>query len=154
MAKTWSPVPVQKGPGWNVPPAEITGLDALIAAADAVLQTTKSSERTRIITAEYRETFGALVFKMRYIKRRYFFQPPLTDAGFISLLLSLYDDTRSPAPVPRLEAKGDTRFPDYGIIEAVNVRACGDMSKGRQRACRRAGIYRKDGYDQNSWRGV
>ncbi|MDR2482722.1 MAG: hypothetical protein LBD08_03720 [Treponema sp.] len=31
----------------------------------------------------------------------------MTDAGFISLLLALHDDTRSPLPVPRLEAEGD-----------------------------------------------
>jgi hypothetical protein len=60
MAKTWSPVLVQKGPGWNVPPAEITELDALTGTADAVLQTAKSSERPQIITAECREAFDAL----------------------------------------------------------------------------------------------
>ncbi|MDR2477361.1 MAG: hypothetical protein LBD18_06220 [Treponema sp.] len=140
MAKTWSPVLVQKGPGWNIPLAEITELDALIAAADAVLQTAKSSERTQIITAQCREAFGALIFKMRYIKRRYFLQPPLTDADFISLLLSLYDDTRSPVPVPRLEAEGDVRFPDYGIIEVVNIRARGDMSREDKRAYQRVRV--------------
>ena len=141
MAKTWSPVLARKGPGWNVPPAEIAELDALIAAADAVLQTAKSSERTQVITAQCREAFGALVFKMRYIKKRWFLQPPLTDADFISLLLALHDNTRSGVPVPRLEAEGDVRFPDYGIIEVVNIRARGDMSREDRRAYRGVRIY-------------
>ncbi|MDR2516066.1 MAG: hypothetical protein LBC88_01645 [Spirochaetaceae bacterium] len=141
MAKNWSSVLASKGADWNVPAAEMTELATLTAAAEATLNAAKSSERTQIITAQCREAFDILVAKMRFIKRRWFLQPPLTDAELVSLLLSPQDSTKTDIPAPRLEAEGDVRFPDYGIIEVVNIRARGDMGAEDRRAYRGARIY-------------
>jgi hypothetical protein len=88
MAKTWNTVLAQKGAEWNVPPAE---LGALATAAETAFQTAKSSERTQVITAQCRDAFDTLVAKMRFIKKRRFLQPPLTDAELVSLSLSPQD---------------------------------------------------------------
>ena len=76
MAKTWGTVLAQKGQTWNVPLADITELASLTTEADSALTLTKSSERTQVITVRCREAFDALLFKMRYIKKRSFLQPP------------------------------------------------------------------------------
>jgi hypothetical protein len=141
MAKTWGTILTVKGQSWNVPPGDITELANLIAGADTALALAKSSERTQVITAQCRGAFDALLAKMRYIKKRSFLQPPLTDGDIISLLLSLHDDTRTEVPVPRLEAEGDIHFPDYGIIEVTNIRPRGDMNAEDRRAYKGVRIY-------------
>jgi hypothetical protein len=141
MAKNWGVTLAEKGASWNMPPAEITELAALATAAEAALQTAKSSERTQVNTAECRDAFDALVAKMRFIKNHWFLQPPLTDAELVSLSLSPHDNTKTEVPAPRLEAEGDVRFPDYGIIEVTNIRARGDMGAEDKRAYRGVRIY-------------
>ena len=141
MAKNWETVLAAKAAGWNVPPAEVAGLGTLAADAEAALTLAKSGERTRIITAQCKDAFDALTAKMRFIKQRWFLQPPLTDAELVSLLLSPHDTIKTEVFVPRLEAEGDVRFPDYGIIEVTNIRARGDMGAEDKRAYRGVRIY-------------
>ena len=141
MAKVWGAALAQKGPAWNVPATDCTELAGLTAEADAALTLAKSSDRSPVITAQCRTAFDGLIAKMRYIKRRSFLQPPLTDADLVSLLLPLRDSARTEIPVPRLEAEGDLRFPDYGIIEVVNIRARGDLGAEDKRAYKGARIY-------------
>lgn len=141
MAKEWSAVLASKGAAWNVPPAEISELGALAAAAEPVLQKAKSTERSQVVTAECRAAFDLLVAKMRFIKKYWFLQPPLTDAEIISLSLSPHDGVKTAVPPPRLEAEADIRFPDYGIIELANIRARGDMTAEDKRSYRGVRIY-------------
>ena len=78
---------------------------------------------------------------MRFIKRHWFLQPPLTDADMLTLLLKLHDDTKTPVGIPRLEAEGTIRYVDSGIIEIVKIRARGDMNTEDKRAYAGVRIY-------------
>jgi hypothetical protein len=64
-------------------------------------------ERTVGTNATLKEQFEKLAAKMRYIKSRYFFVPPLTDADLAVLGLHPHDNTPTPIgkPVGKFEAK-------------------------------------------------
>ncbi|MHB9293101.1 hypothetical protein Holit_02221 [Hollandina sp. SP2] len=89
MAKDWQSVATANAQAWGIPAAVLTELNGLIQIADTALATAQN-ETTRIpvATAQCRVAFEALGEKMRDMKRRYFFTPPLTDADYISLGLS------------------------------------------------------------------
>jgi hypothetical protein len=64
-------------------------------------------ERTVGTNAMLKEAFAKLTTKMRNIKKRYFFVPPLTDADLAILGLHPHDNTPTPIgkPVGKFEAK-------------------------------------------------
>ena len=64
-------------------------------------------ERTVGTNAMLKEAFAKLTTKMRYIKKRYFFVPPLTEADLAVLGLHPHDNTPTPIgkPVGKFEAK-------------------------------------------------
>jgi hypothetical protein len=59
-----------------------SALDTLSVDAERLLGQAQSS--ARVITAECKAAFAALLGKMRFVKSRYFFVPPLSDADFAS----------------------------------------------------------------------
>jgi hypothetical protein len=91
MAVNWRRVLLGKADAWEIPTAEVVALSALITAAQAALAKVQSSERTTVSTAVCKMAFDALVEKMRFIKRKYFFVPPLTDEDLAALGLSPAD---------------------------------------------------------------
>jgi hypothetical protein len=139
MARTWISVLGIKGTAWGVLPAEITDLTALVATAEAKLNLAKSSERTTVITAECREAFDALIEKMRFIKRRWFLSPPLTDSDYAALLLS-HENNGTEIPPPEAQPTADLLFPGIHAIELRNIRPV-DPSIGDPRSNEGVRIY-------------
>lgn len=128
MAKTWSPILGDKGASWGIPATDITELNSCITVADAALLRATSSERSPVITAQCREAFDALVEKMRYIKSRYFFSPPLTESDFAALLLSKPNSSGSEIPAPTSQPTADLTFPGIHLVELVRIRPVGEAS--------------------------
>ncbi|MDR2633011.1 MAG: hypothetical protein LBC51_05225 [Treponema sp.] len=84
MAKTWGDVLPDKGPVWGIPATDIT--------------------------AQCREAFEVLVEKMRYIKARHFFSPPLTERYFAALLLNKPGASSSEIPAPVSQPTETNKF--------------------------------------------
>jgi hypothetical protein len=81
MAKDWTSVLGGKFATWNVPADVNSELNILMQAANSALETAQTElTRTPVTTARCKAAFEALADKMRDIKRRYFLEPPLTDA--------------------------------------------------------------------------
>ncbi|MDR2553586.1 MAG: hypothetical protein LBD31_10550 [Treponema sp.] len=59
-------------------------------------------------TAQCRTAFGALIEKMRDMKRRYFLTPPLEDADYVSLGLKPHDTTPTPSGTPTAQVTIET----------------------------------------------
>jgi hypothetical protein len=109
MAKKWVVVLDAQGVDWGVPAAVMTEFSALTSAADGVLTAAMSeTTRTPVVTAHCREVFGHLEDKMRDIKRRFFFIPPLDEAAVISLGLKLHDNVPSPSGEPTSQVTVET----------------------------------------------
>jgi hypothetical protein len=109
MAKDWGKSLGVKGTEWNVPVAETQELVALTGEAESALNAAKSeASRTPVATARCREAFNNLTDKMRDIKKRYFYTPPLTDADFASLGLTPRDTTQTPSDAPTAQVMVET----------------------------------------------
>jgi hypothetical protein len=105
MAKDWVAVAGTQAAAWSIPAAALTGLGGLTEAAETALDTAwNETTRTPVSTAQCRAAFEALTAAMRDIKRRYFLEPPLTDADLISLGLKPRDTihTMSGAPTAQV----------------------------------------------------
>jgi len=96
MANRWVQVLAGKATAWGVPPADVTSLGNLTGEAEGALELINSGEDTKAVRAKCRSDFKLLEAKMRYIKRHYFLQPPLTDEDMASLGLPLADTINTP----------------------------------------------------------
>jgi hypothetical protein len=57
----------------------------VVGEADSVLAAAKNEvTRTPVVTAHCREVFGRMETKMRDIKKRYFYAPPLSEPDFVA----------------------------------------------------------------------
>jgi hypothetical protein len=109
MAKEWTAVLGGKFSTWEIPPDVITDINVLTQAAQSALETAQTeSTRTPVTTARCKDAFDALIDKMRDIKRRYFLEPPLTDADIISLGLKPHDSTHTPSGAPSAQVRVET----------------------------------------------
>ena len=109
MARDWKAVMTTSAAAWNVPAAVLTELDALFQAAESALATAQNeTTRTPVATAQCRAAFEALAEKMRDIKRRYFLEPPLTDADIISLGLKPHDTIHTLSGTPTAQVTIET----------------------------------------------
>ncbi|MDR2481185.1 MAG: hypothetical protein LBD07_02700 [Spirochaetaceae bacterium] len=109
MAKEWMAVLGGKISTWNIPSDVISDINALTQAAESAMGTAQTeSTRTPVTTARCRAAFEALTIKMRDVKRRYFLEPPLTDADLISLGLKPHDSTHTPSGTPSAQAAVET----------------------------------------------
>jgi hypothetical protein len=129
MAKNWSSVLISNAGTWNVPAAELAKLDSLTAEARDVLSKAQSTERTKVITAQCKSAFGALVEELRFIKNHYFLCPPLTDPDIIALGLKPHDSVHTPAPIPSEQAEADILRPGVHLLELL-LRVIGGGSLG------------------------
>jgi hypothetical protein len=116
MAKDWLSVMSSSPPPWGVPAAEVSALANLTEAAEELLETAMSSDRTETITAECKAAFDALAAKMRSIKNHYFLKPPLTDVDFISLKLKPKNSSHTPIPPPTDQAEADISRPGEHLL--------------------------------------
>jgi hypothetical protein len=109
MAKDWMAVIGGKVSAWNIPAQALSDLSTLTQAAGSSLQVAQTeSTRTPVATATCREDFDAMIAKMRDIKRRYFFEPPLTGADIISLGLKPHDSTPTQSGTPTAQVTLET----------------------------------------------
>ncbi|MDR0629075.1 MAG: hypothetical protein LBG24_05470 [Treponema sp.] len=109
MAKNWGNILAARGTEWKVPDADVQELAALTAIADTALAAAKNeAARTPVVSAQCREAFQKLKDKMRDIKKRYFYVPPLTEAGIISLGLKTRDSTHTASGVPSAQVTVET----------------------------------------------
>jgi hypothetical protein len=104
MVKKWLEVLSTKAAGWDVPTSEVMMLSGLTSEAEIDLAEAQSSQRTPVTTAQCKMAFEALVEKMRYIKKRWFIAPPLTEANFAALGLTYPDYHRTEIPPPKNQA--------------------------------------------------
>ena len=101
MARDWKSVMTTQAAAWNIPAAVLTDLDTLFQAAESALAVAQNeTTRTPVSTAQCKAAFEALAEKMRDIKRRYFLEPPLTDADIISLGLKPRDTVHTMSGTP------------------------------------------------------
>jgi hypothetical protein len=99
-AAGWSGVLADKATDWGIPSAQVSALDTLILTAQNALHATEGAGRGPVATAACKAAFAALVEKMRYLKERYFFVPPLSDEDLVSLGLTPRDKHPSPIAPP------------------------------------------------------
>jgi hypothetical protein len=117
MAKNWVQILGTKADPWGIPSGEVSALTTLTSAADTILTKAMSTERNPVITAQCKEAFDKLTEKMRFIKNRYFFAPPLELSDFPLLGLKRPDEKPSPVPVPTNQAEGDVSRPGVHLLE-------------------------------------
>jgi hypothetical protein len=104
-------------PPWNIPLQDVEDLQTLTDAASSILAIAQSSARTETITAECKAAFEAMIAKMRFIKSRYFLEPPLVDADLISLGLHPKSTSHTPIPAPTTQAEADIGRPGVHLLE-------------------------------------
>jgi hypothetical protein len=124
MARNWLGVLFpDKGEAWGVPLSQYTALLNLVTAASKALDKAMSeTERTPVVTAQCAAAFAELKEKMRFFKKHYFLEPPLTDADLVSLGLKPADTVRTEIPKPDAEPAADIGFPDFHLISIFNIR--------------------------------
>jgi hypothetical protein len=109
MAKNWVVILTAKGVEWRIPSADIQDLGTQTGEADSVLAAAQSDvTRTPVVNAHCREVFGRMEARMRDIKKRYFYDPPLVDADFVALGIKIPDSTYSPTGVPTAQVMVET----------------------------------------------
>jgi len=119
MARRWNNVLAEKAAAWSVPTAVVNNLLLLTADADDAIQRAGSSERNTVINQQVRTAFGALTDKMRDIKRRYFFIPPLTEADWVSLGLKLHDTNPTNIGAPTSVVAAEISYPHKNALSLV-----------------------------------
>jgi hypothetical protein len=87
-----------------------------------------------VITARCREAFDALQDKMRSIKARYFFSPPMTDSDFALLLLKKPDGTATEVPEPTSQPTADLSFPGVHLVELSKIRPVDETASTKEGA--------------------
>jgi hypothetical protein len=132
MAKKWAGVLKTREVEWNVPPAEVTELTTLTAAADIALTEAQSSKRTSALTAKCKTAFEALIEKMRSVKNQYFLSPPLTDVDFATLDLKSRDMNHSPVSSPTSRAEADVSRSGAHQLELHLRPASGSLPDSRR----------------------
>ena len=101
MAKDWKAVITGSAAAWSIPGTAVTGFTAITTAAETALDTARNeTTRTPVANAQCKAAFADLVAAMRDVKRRYFLEPPLTDADLISLGLKPHDGTPTHSGTP------------------------------------------------------
>jgi hypothetical protein len=109
MAKDWVAVAGTQAAAWSIPAAVLTGLGSQTQAAETALDTALTeTTRTPVANAQCRAAFEALTATMRDTKRRYFLEPPLTDADIISLGLKPHDTTHTMSGTPTAQVTIET----------------------------------------------
>jgi hypothetical protein len=98
-----------KAAAWNVPNAAVTDLGLACAAAQTALDAAQNeATRTPVATAQCRDAFAAMTDAMRDCKKRYFLEPPLTDADIVSLGLKPHDTSPTLSGAPTAQVTIET----------------------------------------------
>ena len=107
---------------WGVPQDRYNELTELYDDARAAFQKVQDdAQRTPVVTEECREAFGAQEAEMRFFKKHYFLEPPLSGMDIVALGLSLPSPS-SPIPRPTAQPEADLTFPGIHLVELRNIR--------------------------------
>ena len=120
MAKNWITIfheeieggqgtKVKKYIAWSIPSDALNGLGNCLGDALSALTAAQNEEtRTHVANTRCRTAFEKLDDKMRDIKKRYFYVPPLTEADIVSLGLKPRDTIPTHTGTPTAQATLDT----------------------------------------------
>jgi hypothetical protein len=109
MAREWAGVLHARGVSWGVTDAQVSELEDLTEDAGNALAAAKNeATRTPVATANCRVAFEALAAFMRDIKKRHFFEPPLTAGDLAALGLKPHDTVPTQSGVPTAQARAET----------------------------------------------
>ena len=110
MAIIWVTIIMENREAWNV---TTTAFDKLTAAVEAAKTSISIPENSRnvIANAQIKIDFDNLSAVMRDIKKRYLYNPPLTDADFAAMELKPKDTTPTQVLPPTGQAEADMTYP-------------------------------------------
>ena len=110
MAETWCEFMAEKLTEWSIPTTALTQLATAVTAAKNAIAVPDSS-RNSITNAQLKMAFDQLTAEMRDIKKRYLYDPPLTEADFAALGLKPKDINPTPVAPPTGQAEADITYP-------------------------------------------
>jgi hypothetical protein len=100
---------VKKYAAWGIPQDVFIAFGTAYSDALSALQAAQNEEtRSKVTNAHCKTAFTALAAKMRDIKKRWFYEPPLTAADIVSLGLRPRDTTPTPSGTPTAQAAIET----------------------------------------------
>ncbi|GHU40911.1 hypothetical protein FACS1894190_08360 [Spirochaetia bacterium] len=109
MAKDWLAVLATEGAAWKITEADKAELAGLVEdAGNAIAVEKNETTRTPVAIAQCKTAFEAMIAKMRDMKKRFFYVPPLTDADLVSLGLKIPDHTPTASGTPTAQATIET----------------------------------------------
>jgi len=124
MSERWGEYGGENFEAWNIPQAAFTKLSAAHLAAKKANDVPKGA-RNAMTNATLKTAFAELTAQMRDMKKRYFFEPPLTATDFAALGLKPKDTTPTVVPPPAIQVDGDLHFPAPSQVEIRNIRPYG-----------------------------
>jgi hypothetical protein len=96
MAKTWlAQLPVSGG-AWSVTEYEISELTDIVDDVENAEKKVEKEGASPVYVARVRLAYAAMVKNMRFLRKRKFFSPPMTDDDWIRLTLTPPDFVRTP----------------------------------------------------------
>ena len=110
LGANWYKIISMRADDWGVPEPMRIKLSAAIDVAKAEIAIPQS-ERNTVSNARLKAAFDELTAVMRDIKKRYFYNPPLTDADLLSLGLKVKDSEPTPVADPTGMAEANITFP-------------------------------------------
>ena len=116
MGKNWNVNMAAKADPWGIPEDIRVRLSAAIDIAERELAI-PPNERNAVTNTRLKTAFDELTAAMRDIKKRYFYNPPLTDSDIVALGLKLKDSEPTPVADPVGLAKASVKYPNKGALE-------------------------------------
>ena len=110
MANDWIQSLSTKSTAWKVPEETVAKLTQAASAAESA-NAIPTGERNAVTNARLKTAFDELIAVMRDVKKRYFYNPPLADADFLSLGLKPKDNEPTPVADPTGQAEATISFP-------------------------------------------
>jgi hypothetical protein len=118
MGNSWVTITQNKKTAWNIPDDTVNALAAKVQAFDAI-NNTPPAARTPAVVAQIKTAEKELVAVMRDVKKRHFFQPPLTDADLVTLGLKPRDTNPTPIARPAARPSADVKLISAGAFDLV-----------------------------------
>jgi hypothetical protein len=118
MAENWEALILLHHARWDIPSEKVDMLTNPIATLKGLTATPKS-QRTPAFNAEIRTSDKNLETALRTFKRRYFYDPPLKEADFISLGLKPKDAIPTAVGDPVGLVAATVKYPNPGAIELL-----------------------------------
>jgi len=115
MAQNWSRIIQSKWDSWDMPESLLITFDAAIRAAEVELLI-PLSERNAVTNSRMNVRFRELAAIMRDMKRRYFYDPPLTEYDLVSLGLKPKVTISTPVLDPTGQAEVTITYPGRGQL--------------------------------------